>query len=353
MFNEVLDNVILGNSVLDYLIAAGYFIAAIMIIWVIKRIVIARLKRLAQRTQTTLDDFLISAIEKSVLPLFYFGALYLSVRTLVIAPGAEKWIEVIGVLLLTFLGIRFVATLTEFVIRTYFLARQIDESKERTLKAILPAIKVLIWGLGLVFMLDNLGFKISAVLAGLGIGGIAIAIAAQAVLGEFFSYFSIIFDRPFEVGDFIIVGDQLGNVERIGIKTTRLRSLWGEQLVFSNTDLTNSRIRNYKRMERRRVVFSVGVTYQTPRQKVEEIPGIITAIIKENSNAQFDRAHFQKFGDFALVFEVVFYVLSGDYNMYMDVQQDINVKIMKEFEERNIEFAYPTQTLFVSKAGTE
>ncbi|MDH3253248.1 MAG: mechanosensitive ion channel family protein [Ignavibacteria bacterium] len=350
MWNEILDNVILGNRVLDYLIAAGYFIAALLVIWVIKRIVIARLKKLATRTATTFDDFLIAAIDRSIVPLFYFGAFYLSVRTLTIAPGAEKWIEVIGVLLLTFLGIRFIVAMAEFIIRTYFLARQVDESKERTIKAILPAIKVVIWGLGLVFMLDNLGFKISAVLAGLGIGGIAVAIAAQSVLGEFFSYFSIIFDRPFEVGDFIIVGDQLGNVEKIGIKTSRIRSLWGEQLVFSNTDLTNSRIRNFKRMERRRITFSVGVTYQTSRQNVESIPGIISGIIKNNDKALFDRAHFQKYGDFALIFEAVYYVLTGDYNTYMDVQQDINLKIMEEFEKRNIEFAYPTQTLFLNKA---
>jgi small-conductance mechanosensitive channel len=350
MFNEMLDNVILGNSVLDYLIAAGYFIVALLVILMIKRIVIARLKNLAKRTATSFDDFLIAAIEKSIVPLFYFGAFYLSVRTLTITPGIEKWIDVLGVFLITFLGIRFVVSLTEVIIRTYLLAKQIDESKERTIKAVLPAIKVVIWGLGLVFMLDNLGFKISAVLAGLGIGGIAVAIAAQAVLGEFFSYFSIIFDRPFEVGDFIIVGDQLGNIERVGIKTTRIRSLWGEQLVFSNTDLTNSRIRNYKRMERRRVVFSIGVTYQTPRQKVEEIPGIIAEIIKHNDKALFDRAHFQKYGDFALVFEIVFYVLTGDYNTYMDVQQDINLKIMEEFEKRSIEFAYPTQTLFLNKS---
>jgi small-conductance mechanosensitive channel len=211
-------------------------------------------------------------------------------------------------------------------------------------------LKIAVWIAGLVFLMDNLGFKISAVLAGLGVGGIAVAIAAQAVLGDIFSYFSIIFDRPFEVGDFIISGDHMGSVEKIGIKTTRLRSLWGEQLVCSNTDLTNSRIRNYKRMERRRIVFSLGVTYQTPKKVVEEIPGIIREVIKRNGTTLFDRAHFLKYGDSALVFEVVYYVLTGDYNAYMDVQQEINLGIMEEFEKRGIEFAYPTQTLFVNTA---
>ncbi len=347
--NGILEYVVLGNSVLNYLIAAGYFIAGLIIVWVLKKIVITRLKQWADRTSTQLDNFVISALERSVVPLFYFGVFYLSINTLSVSPGFEKAFSVFGAFLMTGLGIRFVIAVGEFVIRTYWLPKQAGGAKESTMKAVLPMLKIAVWVAGLVFLMDNLGFKISAVLAGLGVGGIAVAIAAQAVLGDVFSYFSIIFDRPFEVGDFIIAGDHLGSVEKIGIKTTRLRSLWGEQLVCSNTDLTNSRIKNYKRMERRRIAFTLGVTYQTPKQQVEEIPKIITEVIKSNETALFDRAHFQKYGDFALIFEAVYYVLTGDYNIYMDVQQYINLRIMEEFEKRGIEFAYPTQTLFVNK----
>ena len=225
-----------------------------------------------------------------------------------------------------------------------------DDQDSRAFKGLLPAIKIVIWGVGFVFLLDNLGVEISAVLAGVGIGGIAVALAAQAILGDLFSYFSILFDRPFEVGDFIIVGDLLGSVEYIGIKTTRLRSLGGEQLVFSNTDLTNSRVKNYKRMEKRRVLFRLGVTYDTPKERVEEIPKLIANIIQETDNANFDRAHFGSYGDFSLIIEVVFYVTSGDYNLYMDVQQTINLRIMEEFQKRNIQFAFPTRTLHVHKS---
>jgi small-conductance mechanosensitive channel len=185
--------------------------------------------------------------------------------------------------------------------------------------------------------------------AGLGIGGIAVALAAQAILGDLFSYFVIFFDRPFEIGDFIIIGDFMGSIEHIGIKTTRIRSLGGEQLVFSNTDLTNSRIRNYKRMEKRRVVFKLGIVYQTTTSQVKEVPGIIKTAIENVQDTVFDRAHFATYGDFSLDFEVVYYVLSGDYNKYMDIQQDINFEIKEEFEKRGIEFAYPTQTLFLEK----
>ncbi|MCK4428221.1 MAG: mechanosensitive ion channel family protein, partial [candidate division Zixibacteria bacterium] len=193
------------------------------------------------------------------------------------------------------------------------------------------------------------GFKISTVIAGLGIGGIAVALAAQAILGDLFSYFSILFDRPFEVGDFIILDDYLGTIEHIGIKTTRVRSLGGEQLVFSNADLTNSRLRNYKRMAKRRVVFKLGVTYQTTLEQVKEIPTIIKNIIQNITDTVFDRAHFSSYGDFSLVFETVYYVLSRDYNKYMNIQQEINFAIKEEFEKRGIEFAYPTQTLFLEK----
>jgi small-conductance mechanosensitive channel len=187
------------------------------------------------------------------------------------------------------------------------------------------------------------------VVAGLGIGGIAVALAAQAVLGDLFSYFSILMDRPFELGDFIIIDDYMGTIEHIGIKTTRIRSLGGEQLVFSNTDLTGSRIRNYKRMEQRRIVFRIGVVYQTPVEKLKEIPGIIKGIMDAIPEARTDRAHFASYGDSSLDFEIVYYVLTGDYNKYMDIQQEINLSLAEEFERRGIEFAYPTRTLFIEK----
>ena len=168
-------------------------------------------------------------------------------------------------------------------------------------------------------------------------------------MGDLFNYFVIFFDRPFELGDFIIFDDKLGSIEKIGIKTTRIRALGGEQLVVSNSALVNARLHNYKRMERRRIVFRIGVTYQTPSQQLEEIPRIIRGIIESIDLTQFDRSHFQGYGDFALSFETVYYVLTSDYAVYMDIQQEINLRIYKTFEEREIEFAYPTQTLYLQR----
>jgi small-conductance mechanosensitive channel len=178
---------------------------------------------------------------------------------------------------------------------------------------------------------------------------VAVALAAQTLLKDLFSYFSILFDKPFKVGDFIIVGDYLGTIEHVGIKTTRIRSLSGEMLIFSNSDLTDSRVRNYKLMERRRVVFSIGVEYQTPLEKMKEVPKIIEKSIKNIKDTVFDRAHFFRYGEFSLIYEIVYYVIGSDYNKYMNIQQEINFAIKEEFEKKKIEFAYLTHKFQVSK----
>ncbi|MCQ9207107.1 MAG: mechanosensitive ion channel family protein [Omnitrophica bacterium] len=349
MFGGILEQVFFGNRVIDYAIGVGLFLAGFIFIKIFQIVLLKRLRRLAEKTATTIDDFLIGIVRSTLLPLAYFGAFYLCVNTLNIAPLLKKAVDIITMTVLMIFTARFATTLISYGLQVYMTKKRKDASLERSLNGILRVAKVVVWGLAIMFLLDNLGFKISAVIAGLGIGGVAVALAAQAVLGDLFSYFSIVFDRPFEIGDFIIIGDYLGTIEYIGIKTTRIRSLGGEQLIFSNTDLTNSRVRNYKRMIKRRVVFKIGTTYQTTLEQVKAIPGIIGDIIKNVKDATLDRSHFLSYGDFSLVFETVYYVMGPDYNKYMDVQQKINLAIKEEFEKRKIEFAYPTQTLFLSK----
>ncbi|MEO0578147.1 MAG: mechanosensitive ion channel family protein, partial [Pseudomonadota bacterium] len=202
-------------------------------------------------------------------------------------------------------------------------------------------------------ILSNLGVNITALVAGLGVGGIAIALAAQNILGDLFASLSIILDKPFVVGDFLAVDSYLGSVERVGIKTTRLRSLSGEQLVFSNNDLLGSRVRNYGRLHERRIVFSIGVTYETTPAKLKAIPTILREAVEAEQDVRFDRAHFKSYGDFALIFEIVYYVLVADYNRYMDIQQSINFALFERLAEEGVAFAYPTQTVYVAGAGME
>lgn len=346
---DTLQTTVLDNRIIDYIIFIAAFLAGIVGVRFIKSIILNRLKAWSKKTSTTIDNFLVMIFEKKLIPIMYFGVFYLSFNGLTLIPSVIRIVDVTGIVILTIFGLRLIMALINYSLETYWIKKEVDTSSQRSLKGIITIVKVAVWGIGITFLLDNLGFKISAVVAGLGIGGIAIALAAQSVLGDLFSYFIIFFDRPFEVGDFIIIDDYMGSIEHIGIKTTKVRSLGGEQLIFSNSDLTNSRIRNYKRMEKRRVLFSLGVIYQTTSEQLKEIPGIIRKSIDETEMSEFDRAHFVSYGDFSLNFDIVYYVLSGDYGKYRDIQQEINFAIKEEFEKRGIEFAYPTQSLFIEK----
>lgn len=347
MFEEILNKTYLENSVLDYLVALAIILIGFIATKLFKRFVLARLNKLAAEKAKPFLEVLVPSFFRNLVPLLYFGAFYIGFSSLTLSAGLQKVLDVLGIVIMTFLSIRFLVSMVDYLIEKFWLDDDSSEQKESTVRAITPVIRVVVWGLGLVFLLDNLGFKISTVIAGLGIGGIAVALAAQAILGDLFSYFSILFDRPFKIGDFLIVNEHLGAVEHIGIKTTRLRSLSGEQLIFSNTDLTSSRVRNFKRMERRRIAFKIGVVYQTSQENLEAIPQVIREIIEGIEKTEFDRAHFASYGDFSLIFEIVYYVLSADYIVYMDLQQRINLDIRKAFTKRGIEFAYPTQTLLL------
>ena len=336
-----------GNSLYDYSLAMGYFVGGFVVVWVIKTVIFGQAKKLAAKTKTQFDDELVLLIERSVVPILYYGIFYITSKSLNQHPTIDKTITVLGAILLTYFGVRFILQLARFIIFDLWVPKQSEKIHlENQFRGLMPALTALVWGAGIVFLLGNLGFNISALVTGLGIGGIAVALAAQTVLGDLFAYFSIMFDRPFVLGDFLIVGDYMGTVEHIGIKTTRLRSLGGEQLIFSNKDLTDSRIKNYKRMRERRVVFKLGVTYDTTLKNLKEIPGLLQKIVEQTPQVKFGRSHFSVFGDFNLEIETVYYVKSGDYNEYMDIQQQINFAVKEEFERRKIEFAFPTQTIY-------
>ena len=345
------EQIYFGNSVSDYLTSLAILLGGMVAIYIFKHYILSRLRKLAESSATTLDDLLVKAIERTLVPILYFGVLYASLHTLTLSGDFERGFNIAAIVLITLFAVRTLTAAVHHLLNTYASASSGSEDGSKQLKGIGGLLNFVIWVLALIFLLDNLGVKISAVVAGLGIGGIAVALAAQAVLGDLFSYFVIFFDKPFAVGDFIVVGDKMGVVENIGIKTTRIRALSGEQLVFSNTDLTNSRVHNFKKMEKRRVVFKLGVTYQTPAEKLKRIPQLVKDIILSQTEAEFDRGHFASYGDFSLNFEFVYYVHGADYAKYMDIQQAINLAVFETFEKEGIEFAYPTQTLFVNKAA--
>jgi small-conductance mechanosensitive channel len=350
---EYMNRNFLGNSPESWATAFGIFLGALFAIYIFKKIIIRHLKRLSQKTATTLDDFIVEATERSVVPALYVVAFYFSFNTLNLLPWIRKIIYLSFLFAVTFFVLRIIiAVVRQFVFS--FISKQEDsETKKKQAKGLMIIVNFVIWVLGLVFLIDNLGYDVTTLITGLGIGGIAIALAAQTILGDLFSYFVIFFDRPFEIGDNIMVDDKRGTVEYVGVKTTRIRTLSGEQLICSNTYLTNSRVHNFKRMVERRVVLNIGVLYQTPQEVLRRIPEMVRSIIDPKENIRFDRGHFVGFGDFSLNFEFVYFIESPDYPVYMDMQQMVNLDIVDAFEKEGIEFAYPTQTLFVQKQGSE
>jgi len=349
MITEFLQREFYHNRISEYLVCLAILAGGVLAVRIVEILVLRRLKAWAEKTSTNFDNFLIDRIHRTGAPLAYVGIAHSSLGVLTLTPRVERIIDMLGIVLLTLLAILFTVALVRYGFEENMRKQGVDATRDRALKGVVSLTKAMVWIIGALFLLDNLGFKISTVIAGLGIGGIAIALAAQAILGDLFGYFVILFDRPFEIGDFVIVGDYMGTIERFGIKTTRIASLGGEQIVVSNKDLTDSRVRNYKRMARRRVVFRLGVTYQTPAALLREIPAIVTDTFREIEGATLDRVHFFSYGDFSLIYEIVYYVDGNDYAKYMEVQQMANLRIYEEFEKRKIEFAYPTQTLYLTR----
>ena len=290
--------------------------------------------------------------QRIAVPLLFLGILSIAVSMVEFDERIQRTVQVLFSIIMTIIIVRSVNKGIELSFAKYFEKEWSNHDHEKNLKPLISLVKFILWIVGLLFLLSNLGLDISTALAGLGVGGIAVAIAAQGILGDLFSYFVIFFDKPFEIGDFVVFGDKAGIVERIGIKSSRIRVLSGEVLIISNSDLTTSRIHNYKQMKRRRVVFSLRVTYETKQEHVEEIPSIIRSVIESVSTIEgvtCDRTHFQAFGAYSLNFETVYYVPSPDYAVYMDVQQEIYQKIFRIFNEKGIEFAYPTQKLYAAQ----
>ena len=217
--------------------------------------------------------------------------------------------------------------------------RETDAAAATTVSVLGFVAQIALWGLVVLLALENLGFNITTLLAGLGIGGIAVALAAQNILGDLFASVTIALDKPFAIGDFIVAGDVMGTIEHVGLKTTRVRSLSGEQIILANSDLLKSRVRNFQRLRERRIEFGFGVAYGTPAAKLEIVPGIVRQAIERQAGTRFDRAHFKSYGDSALLFEAAYFVQDPDYNRYMDIQQAINLAIHRRLEEERIVLA--------------
>ena len=336
-----------SNTVQDFLIAIIVFCVLLGVFKLFQRFILKRLKKLAKKTKTDVDDALIQIIQSLKPPFYSFLAFYLAVQLLTLGSFLGKAINLVLIVLVVYQAIIAAQILIDYLIKKG-LGKEKEKNTRTALNLIGKISKGVLWAFGVLLILSNLGINVSSLLAGLGIGGIAIALAVQNILGDLFSSFAIYFDKPFVPGDFIVVGEHSGIVKKIGIKTTRIRALQGEEIVISNQELTSTRVQNFKKLKERRVVFSFGITYETPSNKLKKIPQIVKEIVGSVKLARFDRVHFIKFDDSALLFEVIYYLESPDYVKYRDAHQEILFKIKNAFEKQEIFMAYPTQTIYLN-----
>lgn len=349
---ELLNKIYYGNTVQDWLIAAGILIVVFAILKIIQRIGVNRLSKLSLLTHNKIDDLLVGVLENTKFFFLLIGSAYVASLTLTFKPSVTSVSEKVIVLVLILQGGFWTSAAVSFGLARNVEKRMDQDASSTTTITFLGFVaRIILWIIVLLSMLANLGVNITGLITGLGIGGIAIALAVQNILGDLLASLSIVLDKPFVIGDFIVVDTLAGTIEHIGLKTTRVRSLSGEQLVFSNNDLLKSRVRNYGRMSERRIVFKLGVVYQTSLEKLKAIKEIITDIVNNQENTRLDRVHFKEYGDSSLNFEVVYYVTTPEYNVYMDIQERMNQEIFRRFEEEGIEFAYPTQTLYIQREG--
>lgn len=320
-----------------------------------RRILTRRLRKYCTRTATIWDDVLADVIESTRYP-FILGMALLAGLTQIDLPQAfSKWPHALMLFLLILqTGFWANRALASWVgLRVSESLASDDGASATNYNVIAFVARLAVWLVVILSVLDNLGVNITTLVASLGIGGVAVALALQNVLSDIFASLSIALDKPFVVGDFIVIDSLMGTVRHVGLKTTRIQSLSGEELVFSNNDLLKSRIRNYKHMAERRALFTFGVTYDTPPATLKALATEVERIISTQPDTRFDRAHFKTFGASSLDFEVVYYMLVPDFNAWMNTQQDINLALLDYCNTHNIGFAFPTQTIHLAHSAAQ
>ncbi|MCK5016989.1 MAG: mechanosensitive ion channel family protein [Candidatus Peribacteraceae bacterium] len=344
---ETLSNVYLGNSALNWIIAVILFFVTVIILFVFLRIVVGHLKKISSKTKWKIDDILVSYIDGLGALIYFSVSLFVSTQHLSLPDPVLLTIKAIFYFALVYEVIKLIEDLS---IKLLMLKLGKNGVEAKSLSSALGIIiRLVLWSVGFLLILSNLGVNVTSLIASLGIGGLAVSLALQPVFQDMFSSFSILLDKPFEEGDYIVYGEYAGNVKHIGLKTTRITALQGEEVVISNAELTGGKVQNFKKMKKRRIVFGFGVSYDTTSKQLKKILKIIKDIIKGDDLLKLDRVHFKEFGDSNLNFEVVYFIASSKYVDYMNSQQNMNFKIIEEFEKEGIEIAYPTTTVHLVK----
>ncbi|MCX6737969.1 MAG: mechanosensitive ion channel family protein [Candidatus Parcubacteria bacterium] len=339
---EVLNRVYWGNALFDYLIAIFFFLIIILVLIIFKEVILTELKRLTKITKIKFDDLIVSVIDSVGWPLLTLISFYLSFSFIYISPIVWNYISIVFFILLVYYATKIIQIIVQYCIKRAIAKDEADGHIDSpALWLVGKFLKILIWVGAFAIVLRHFGYNITALIAGLGITGIAIAFALQNVLTDIFASFSIYIDKPFKIGDFVSIGEEMGEVRNIGIKSTRLQSLKGEELIVSNKQLTEARIHNYGRMKKRRSSFLVGVSYETPYKKLQKIPDIIGKVLKKIEGVEIDRVYLKELGTYNLSFEVSFFFNSTNYNDFTKAREMVNLGIIKSFEKEKISIVNP------------
>ncbi|MYE38436.1 MAG: mechanosensitive ion channel family protein [Candidatus Spechtbacteria bacterium SB0662_bin_43] len=347
-FDALETTLVWNNTLIECMEALGLFLLLGLVLVAVKRLILWRFTSVAEHTENDIDDTIIHVVRSLRMVVLIVIAFYVAVRTLNVPDSVMQGINMVFAVLLVYQVIRTIQIVIQEFFFQHVLRQKLGEDEKNTMAVgvIRTTTRGVLWLIGILFLAQNFGLDITSLVAGLGIGGIAVALALQNILSDLFSSFSIIFDKPFEVGDFIVVDDKtMGVVKNVGMKTTRLEALHGEEIVLANKEITASRIHNLKRMQKRRIVFQLSLPYVTPNAQLKKVSGIVEEIITRIEAAQFDRANLTSLADEYLVFEVVFYALTRDYATYRKINEEILLAVKERFEKEGIEFAHKTQTV--------
>jgi small-conductance mechanosensitive channel len=350
---DVVNATFLGNSLRAWMTAGIVFAIVVLVLLVVRRVLVVRLAIIAQRTATDIDDVLVDLLRNVRAYFVYALALAAAAQALVLPANVHPWINRLALTALVFQVGVWGNALIAYAIHHWQGKQEGAQVSSTTLNAFAIFLRVVLWAILILFGLNAAGLPVTSLITGLGIGGVAVALALQNILGDLFAALSIVIDKPFDVGDPISVDAMAGTVEHIGLKSTRVRSVDGEQIVVGNADLLRSRLRNFRRMRERRVLFTLGLNYETPPDVTARIPAVIREIISQVPKARFDRCHFVRFEASALVFEIVYWVTTPDYLDFRDTLHAINLAILARFEKEGIEFAFQTHTVHVRSVWGE
>lgn len=350
---EFLSKVFFENTIQEWLIAIGVVLGTYLLLLLVRHLLNSKVRKFVKSTKGNTDDFLLDLVSNTKKWFLFFVALAIGVLFINQLP---EWSTAIRIVL----TIGFTVQIATWAVATasFFIEKRMKAEKNGSKVTIYNTvgifIRIVVWVFAGLIILDSLpNVDITSLIAGLGIGGIAIGFAVQSILEDLFASVSITADQPFVLGDFIVVDDVSGTVEKIGIKTTRIRALSGEQIVMGNAAITSSKIQNYRKMLERRVTITFGVTYETPIAKLKKIPKMIEEIAKTQELARFDRAHLDEMADSSINFLLVYYALTPDYNKHMDIKEAINFAILERFAQEGINLAYPTQTVYLPNLNSK